>query len=226
MSGVSIADFCDVEDGLTTCESYKLADVVKEKRLVQGRFFRLTSTAAVEPYRPLWGVKETTFFRKKYIEPVVSVRQLEQQMPSKYAQSLSAKIIVCGTGHFRGFLDRDGVYVAGQNTVILTGFRKSVSPEFMLGILNSKLVRCVQRHCYHEKAAKGAGRLSAAVVSSLRIPQVDNDVETALADFVREIISAKEQDYSVNTKDIECEIDQRVCELYGLTRQQAATLDV
>lgn len=226
MTGESIADLCDVHDGLTTCETYILADLIDESKSAQERSVRFVSASTIKAYHSLWGAAKTTIHRKEYVKPVLSISKLEHNLPNRCVSALSRKIVVCGDALFRGFLDRDGLYLAGKGTVILSEFRKSIDPDFLLGVLNSKFVRYLQRSRYHSRPGGQLIKLSASSILSLRVGRGDRDIEMAVTERVRAIISAKQKDSSADTKGLECEIDQKLAKLYGLSTSEVADLDV
>jgi hypothetical protein len=226
MSGPSIADLCDVEDGLTTCEMYRLADLIVESSPVHQPSVRYVRPSTIQAYCTLWGLTNTAMHRRKYIRPVITMATLEQQFPQKYALSLSPKIIACGNTHFRAFLDRDGAYLAGQGTVILSRFRSTVNPHFLLGVLNSKILKYILRHRRHSKPGRKLLTPSAFDLCSLHIGPPDPAIQTAVAERARAIIFAKQKDFSADTTPLESEIDQQLGSLYGLSRRQLATFDI
>jgi hypothetical protein len=124
---------------------------------------------------------------------------------------------------FRACLDREGVFLMGSDTVTLSRFKTSVDPDFLLGILNCKFVRCLQRLRFH---AKPSGKtLSAADIRLLGIGNQNPAIQKAVGNAVRRIISAKRVNIFADTSGLEGEIDRQCGLLYGRSQKQIAALD-
>lgn len=133
----------------------------------------------------------------------IYVRQTGDSIMAVYGQS--------------GFVARDNLHI------ILP--KKSTNIFFLLGILNSKLIDFAYFFINPEK-----GEVLAQVkknhVEELLFPKVlENDLQKQIEQLVRQILSAKAEDASADTTDIERKIDKLIYEIYSLTPEEIAIVE-
>lgn len=101
-----------------------------------------------------------------------------------------------------------------SNGYIMTS---SVYPiEYILGVLNSKLMK------YYfgfigVMTAGGAYTLKAATISALPFKIANEEVQSTIADIVKEILRMKENNHEADATQQENRIDQIVYDLYGIS---------
>lgn len=136
-----LSTLCKAEAPFTVSEAYELTKYIEEETAEKEGNLKFVNTGTIDPYITLWGHKKTTYLKTKYTKPVVKALKLEKYFPRRYVQSTSPKIIISGIRYFESFFDKEGNFIAGKSTVILRDFGKETIPEFLLGVLNSRLVR-------------------------------------------------------------------------------------
>ena len=108
-------------------------------------------------------------------------------------------------------LDDKGVYATqGVNFIIPTS--GAISLRYLLGVLNSKLINFLFQTKFLNLAIK------AEYLKQVRLPPEDS----AIANLVTRILSAKASDLSADTSALEAQIDAHVFALYGLTDEEIA----
>jgi hypothetical protein len=106
-----------------------------------------------------------------------------------------------------------------QAGIIKDNFKKSVSYEYLCGLLNSRYLRYL-----YEQIVKEGGRVFPQVklekLKPLPIILNKKDVQKKVEAIVREIISIKRDNQDNDTSALELEIDHLVYQLYGLTDEE------
>jgi hypothetical protein len=213
-----LESLCDVEEPFTVSEAYLLSDIMTEQEKLKERVLRFINTGTIESYFTLWGIKPTTYLKKKYIKPVISESQMKAKFPRRYTQSKDKKIIISGIRHFECFLDDEGEWVAGKSTVILRNFQNEIASKFILGILNSKVTKFFLQECYGSLGMDGGINFSPSNVSQIPIPNIQN--KKPIESLVERILAAKGINPQADTSALEGEIDQLVYALYELTEEE------
>lgn len=212
-----LSELCEVKEPATVSEAYEMAKLLGEWTPQKKEFLKFVNTGTIDPYVSLWGRNRTTYLKSKYLRPVVDPIELRKQFPRRYEQSVETKIIISGIRHFECFWDELGNFVAGKSTVILRGFKGDCSPEFLVGLLNSKLVKFFLKECYGSLAMDGGINFSPHNVSEIPVAKCGKANERRLVGTVRCILEAKATNREVDTTDWERDIDRLVYELYDLT---------
>ena len=213
-----LESLCDVEEPFTVSEAYLLSEIMTEKEKAKEAYLKFVNTGTIEPYSAFWGIKPTTYLKRKYDHPVIAESQMKKKFPRRFTQTKNQKIIISGMRHFECFLDENGEWIAGKSTVILRTFKQDVSPKFLLGILNSNLTKFFLRECYGGLSMDGGINFSPSNVS--QIPIAKNTQSKGIEKLVDRILAAKRGNPQADTSKEESAIDEMVYELYGLTKEE------
>jgi hypothetical protein len=124
-------------------EAYQIAEVIYENPKPGSQEFRLINTGTIDPFVNLWGVKETTYLKKKYMHPVVSLKDIENINSTRAEQASMPKIITIGMGNIEAYLDENGAYIPGKTTNIIfpTDTLDLVQLKVLVCLLNSRVGR-------------------------------------------------------------------------------------
>lgn len=220
-----LSSCCEPSEPFTVSEAYDLAKYVEEWTAAKEDFLKFVNTGTIDPYVSLWGHKKMTYLKVKYSKPVIDKARFQRHFPRRFIQSTAPKIIISGIRHFESFLDRRGSYVAGKSTVILHDFRSGISPVFLIGVLNSRLVKFFLKECYGSLAMDGGINFSPSNVSEIPIAKVTNEMESAIVDCVNRILIAKKRDPEAETTALDREIDRHVYAMYSLTKEEIAIVE-
>ena len=126
----------------TVSEAYEIKEILREKTPTDENIKLFINTGTIDPYTSLWGIFTTQYIKSQYQQPVVDNNNLENQFPTRYAESNISKIIIASMcKEYEVFYDDKGEYLAGKSTTIiysdkynlksLTAFMNSCIPTFL-----------------------------------------------------------------------------------------------
>jgi F0F1-type ATP synthase membrane subunit b/b' len=223
-----VFQICDVENPFTVSEAYNFVDYVFDGENGEGAgHLKMLNTGTIDKYISLWGLKLTSYIKRKYKYPFVKKGLFRNSMPKRYEQSISKKIIITGIRHFECFLDCNGEYVAGKSTIIIRNAKDDFSLETIISLLNSNIICFYITEAYSALGIDGGINFSSKLVQALPIPKFSETKQKQLISFVDQILSiTKDADYPDNpekqsrVKELEKEIDKLVYKLYDLTPEE------
>ena len=96
---------------------------------------------------------------------------------------------------------------------------KRYNTKYVLGILNSKLMRSIWKEIYPEKK-EVFPRIKKEQLVDVPIATATTDMERTIITLVDKILTAKRQNPKTETTFLEQEIDRLVYQLYGLTEEE------
>ena len=138
---------------------------------------------------------------------------------------LTPKIIIRQTGDsIIGALDEVGYYSIDSTNVILLKEEFYSEKEYLLAVLNSKLIKF-----FYQEISQEGGRVLAQIkpirVRCLPFPSASNDVKVKIAELAKKIIISKNEDLASDVSNIDEEIDLMIYHLYGLTYDEVLIVD-
>ena len=219
----TLSDFCFVEDGINPgpfrewlVTSQKVSDNCV--KLVEGRNFHR--------YLPItW--KGKWFLWDK---PAIKLRQKE--FPTSIAVlgddarfRVDAKIVTRQTADgIIATLDEDQCF--STNSVHTTRLRPGVSVDlkFVLGVLNSNLIRFFFQNQFKEKE-NAFPQVKVNKLRKIPIPTVAKKTQDEIAQLATDVLRQKKVSPPSDTSALEREIDQQVYALYGLTPEEIAIVE-
>lgn len=110
----------------------------------------------------------------------------------------------------------EGVPIVTENHVNSFGIADYQECLYVLGVLNSSPMN------YYFKSVSGNAQVSVRVLNLLPMPAGDAASRSRIAELVERILEEKRE--GRDTTDLESKIDHIVCELYGLTAMEAASV--
>ena len=162
-----LSNIAAVEEAFTVSEAYELQPLLHELNMCAEDHFGFVVTGTIDRYTSLWGVEQTTYLKNAYAQPVVDRSRLLDKFPRRYRQANSTKIIISGIRHFECFFDSDKSTLAGKSTVIVRDFDEKYDGQFLMTLLNSKLIKFYIRESYGALAMDEGINFSAPLVSDL-----------------------------------------------------------
>ena len=105
-----------------------------------------------------------------------------------------------------------GVYLANSCNYLLP--TEEFPAKFLLALMNSKLINWYFR-CFSTNS-----NVNGYEVEAFPVPNADKSQKNVIASLVDQILQAKENDLSTDTKDIEKQIDNEIYEIYGLSPEE------
>ena len=119
---------------------------------------------------------------------------------------------------------RHGRYYTDNTLFTLLPLGESVTLKYLLGLLNSCLVRYVYQLLAQEKG-KTLAQVKVKTVEALPIAVAEQSRMKAVESVVDQILGAKEADPESDTSEWESEIDRLVYDLYQLTDEEIAAVE-
>lgn len=164
---------------------------------------------------------------KKSVEKRKGNRPWYELFRSRNEESLklTPKIIIRQTGDsIIGALDEVGYYSIDSTNVILLKDEFYDEKEYLLAILNSKLIKF-----FYQEISQEGGRVLAQIkpirVRCLPFPSASKDEKKKIALLAKEIMNAKNENLSSEVNNIDDKIDRMVYHLYGLTYDEVLIID-
>src|SRR5699024_8844447 len=92
------------------------------------------------PFNNLYGSKEMTYLKDKYIKPIVKEKDFLNVFHNKYSTMINCKkIILKGLNLLDGFIDFTGDFLPGKTTLVIKS-ENDDNLKVMLAFLQSKAV--------------------------------------------------------------------------------------
>ena len=159
------------ENPFSTSEAYKLIKIIGNNE--DDKYsFRLTNTGTIDPFVSLWGQKNTSYLKNKYLHPTINSKIFKVEFPKRFEQTISRKIIIAGMRYLECFYDCKGKYVAGKSTLIIRNITDD-NYEFFTCLLNSKLIFFYIKESYSSMGIDGGISFNADMIHKLPIPNLD-----------------------------------------------------
>ena len=221
-----LEDICDVRDGIVPYIREKL---ISDRKL-DSRYVKFAGVAGKY-------VLEKYFFQynklflcydineaKKYIKDEVELRKVQLRDRKIF---LHRKIITSqNSATLKGTIDDEKIFVSNSihSTYLKDEFANQFSLEYILGLINSKLI-----NYFHDSLRVKATDLHPQILVShlkvLPIKSVKRNQQEPIANLVTQILAAKRANLAADTRSLEDEIDRLVYQLYGLTEDEKAIVE-
>lgn len=171
--------FPNIYGAATVNEAYQIKEIIKDQANYQVNnhaYFKFINTGTIDPYKSLWGIKNTQYIKGSYEKPIIKESDLKRINPGRLKQSSSPKIIIAGMSLRIEALFDKGEYCAGKSTTIIIGDTKRL--KTLTGILNSKIVSFWQNKYFNSLSmAGGYFNIGTNEISLIPIP---NDMDLPL----------------------------------------------
>ena len=210
----------NVSGAATVSETYEIAKLVSENNdsiVNQKIFFKFINTGTIDKFISLWGTKEMTYVKNKYLYPVVEKTSLHKNFPKRFAQANSPKLITTGIRYFEVYGDFYGEYLAAKSTEIITP-KSSYGIKALLPILNSSVVFFFLKEAYGGMALGGGITFSPNNLSNIPLPKIDDKTKNELENLT-DIYSDK-----FSSMDLDS-LDKYIYELYKLDKSDIEIIE-
>jgi len=222
-----LSDFCFLDGAFTVSEAYEVVNYLRDaKEFAPEIQFKFINTGTIDPFVTLWGYKQTTYIKKKYLRPTISRKDFQRDFPKRFAMASSPKIVVSGMRHFEAYLDAKGECVAGKSTVIVRPKTTSTPMNLVLGILNSSLTKFFLKECYGSLAMDGGISFTTTNTSEIPFPKEQpKQLVDELSRLVSDIIRTTRDDPGKDIRRLQAQVNATVYALYGLTPEEIKIVD-
>jgi hypothetical protein len=240
----ALGAIAQVTGAATVAEAYAIQSLIQESQTPTPEDLCLVNSGTLDRYCFLWGKKRLRYLGASYLHPVIPAH-LRQHLPCKREQqAIAPKIVVAGmTKRLECALDAKGAVLAAKSTSII---QSAIDLRYLLGILNSKLIHFYFTNSFASNSLSG-GYLRVGPPQLQQIPicyenkkngerETENqgsrgDRHSHLIHWVEQmllLVSAQQklaepaelQEFHNQINAINQQIDQLVCELYGLTEAE------
>lgn len=210
-----------IAEPATVGEAYELKEHMRE--FVEGEDFKFVNTGTIDPYITLWGRKPTTYLNEKYKAPGIPKKLLKSRFLRRYEQTVKQKLIFSGMRHFEVFYDDGGVYLAGKSTAIAYDISQRLPLFYLLGILNSRLVKFFFKEAYGALGMDGGINFSPKNISQIPVPEYGGKISEKIDSLVKEVTNKIERCESFN--DLASQIDVLVYQLFDLSPKEVSIIE-
>jgi hypothetical protein len=197
-------------------EAYLIAEVIYENPKPEAGEFKFINTGTIDPFINFWGMKETTYLGRKYLHPVVNLKDIKQINSTRADQASLPKIITIGMGNIEAFLDATGDYIPGKTTNIIyqTGTSDVDELKIVACLLNSRVGRFWFKQNF---LSAGMGGISPTNLVTMPDPDFTSEQKALLVNLFDEL--ARDQtDTSVS------KLDATIEDAFSLSQEHRAEL--
>ena len=218
-----ISKFPNILGAATVNEAYQVKEVIKELEK-EKKYFKFINTGTIDPYKSLWGLKQTQYIKGNYHKPIITKTDLDEINRTRTKQSSSPKIIIAGMAlRIEAFYDEYGSYYAGKSTTIILG--ESQSLKTLTGIINSKLVSYwFSKYFNSLSMAGGYFNIGNNELGLIPLPNM-NFPNNQINNIVDKILVENSNNPQADTSSLEKQIDELVYKLYDLTEEEIAIIE-
>jgi hypothetical protein len=225
-SKVSDIGLCD--SACATSDAYKLKQFIiniSEKAFSPEKHLKIINTGTIDKYVSKWGKSEMTYLGDKYLFPAVKKAEFLNEFSNTYGtKSVKSKLIIKGLTLLDVCYDSNGEIIPGKSTLIVTDSNEQ-NLKFLLGLLNCKLPIFYIKEKYRGSSYNQGINFNKGMINNFPIPNIDNKEKHMLVKIVEKILAIKEQNYTVDTTALQCQIDQMVYDIYNLTEEEIAIIE-
>ncbi len=242
-NSVDLSKHFIAENAASVAEAYIIQGFIKDENTLLKETFKFVNTGTIDRYADLWGRVSTRYIKKSYNKPTINRSLLKNELPRRYSQAISEKLILAGMVRSIEAIYDNGQMLAGKSTVIILNRSSKYSLKYLLAIINSRLFSTIYFSLNKHKAMAG-GYLNINTDSLVRMPikeldfELENDrgmynnlvgLVDSLHDTIHLLISSRtDKDksyYNRRCREIDSQIDSLVYELYGLTEEEIKVVE-
>lgn len=224
--GQPLGAIATVQGAATVAEAYRLTPLIQSTPYLPlpPKVLRIVNSGTIDRYHLRWH-QPLHYLGQRYPYPHLAPQHWDTLPAKRLHQAQCPKIIVAGlTQRIEAIADLEGTLLAAKSTSIIL----AASTDWLLyclGILNSRVLDWyVQTHFSGNRLRGGYMRIGPPQLRQLPIPPW-SDRAPALVAAVRTLLAAPSQP-SPQFDACDRQIDALVAELYGLTMQEVALLDI
>lgn len=145
-------DLYEVKGSATVNEAYITKELLFDGFIKDG-IIKFVNTGTIDPFKCLWGIKDTQYIKGKYKNPVILEKELLKKLNNRYIDSKKNKIIIGGMTKIIEAIYDNGNILPGKSTITILGEEDNL--KYLLGLLNSKLMTFYYRLYYNSSSLEG-----------------------------------------------------------------------
>lgn len=206
-----ISDYFNVENPFSTSEAYSIKKIIEDRKYSSEHFYFI-NTGTIDPFITLWGKKNTSYLKSKFLKPVINRNKLKNFSIKRHNQSKSEKLIITAMRYFESFYDKSGNYVAGKSTIIVFQNNKKYSLKSLNVLLNSKFITNYIKSSYSALGIDGGINFSKDIVGQLPLPNNFKKIQKKLENYHNQILDLCNKD--MDFKEIKDDSDKFIFKIY------------
>jgi type I restriction-modification system DNA methylase subunit len=226
----------------TVAEAYEIQHLISEGRIECTSDIRVVNSGTIDRYHDLWAERPLRYLSKSYTYPIITKANAKRLPTKRRAQALAPKIIVAGmTKRLECVVDSIGCILAGKSTSIVL---PQLDANYLTAVLNSKAVAFFYASVFGgNKLQGGYLRIGPPQLRRVPIPTLDSSCakdescHSQIVQLVATMLEWHRQLTVVRTASdktliqrridaTDAEIDHLVYDLYGLTAEEVAIVEV
>lgn len=222
-----LSDLGVCENACATSDCYKLKKFIEEKAGTYERKnkLKIINTGTIGKYVSKWGQVKMVYLGDKYSRPVVQKDRFLDSFPNSYGQkSIKPKIIMKGLNLLDACLDIDGNTIPGKATLIIPSDNLDTL-KLLLAIVNSNLVFLYLKEKYPASSYNQGTTFTKKMINDIPMPKIAESIKDKIVSLVDNILELKQQRLDTDTSVLERQINLHIYHLYGLTDDEAKTVD-
>ena len=209
----------DVKGAATVSEAYIIREVIINYSEMDENveYFKFVNTGTIDPYISLWDLESTQYIKGRFNKPLIEKEFLKNNMPTRYNDAKSNKIIIAGMSKRIEAIYDEGITLAGKSTVIILGNKEDL--KYILGILNSKIIQIYYKIMYNSRRmAGGYFTITPDQIKNLPIPSCNVELKQKICNLVDKII---------DNRDVSLleELDNLINSLYDVSEEELIKLE-
>lgn len=220
-----LMDYGLCENACATADAYKIKEYIFESEFDPTKHLKIINTGTVGKYISKWGIREMTYLKDKYLQPVVDRDSFIYAFNNSYgSKSLLPKIIIKGLTLLDGCLDREGFIIPGKSTLVITQSDADPNRLFLpLAIINSKISIFYIKEKYRGSSYNQGINFNPEMLNHIPLPQFSKSLRRDIELKVETIL--KNSLIGEKTIQIEEEINLLLFRLYDLTYDEVKIID-
>ena len=219
-------DICKIISACTVNESYKMKEIILDKKNMDIDDFKFINSGTIDPYKTLWGKKKTQYIKKQYLYPSININKLKKISNERANITNAEKLIIANmTKGLECFYDKKSNYCAGKSTTIILKGKKNYSLKFICAILNSKLINFFVLIYFNSlKMSGGAINFGQEQIKKLPFPLDLNNLNK-ISEIVEKILKKINLDTNADISEEKKIIDHLVYQCFGLNPDEVKLVE-
>lgn len=220
-----LSDLGRCENACSVADCYKLKEYIEDNKQGKTEYLTIINTGTIGKYLSKWGEKEMVYLGKRYQHPTVIKNHFLSAFPNSYGKkSIRPKIILKGLNLLDACVDFEGKVIPGKTTLMIPSDNQDIL-KLLLAIINSKLIFLYITEKYPAANWNKGTQFTTEMIDNIPLPIISNIQKKEVLTLVDKIIALKKQRSDADTSVFEDEINRKIYEIYGLTKEEYLIVD-
>lgn len=186
------------ESACATSDAYMLKEIIRNDIFDRDDSkYRVVNTGTIIPYGNIYGFKEMTYLKDKYLNPIVYKKDFLELFRNKYSTMIDCKkIIMKGLNLLDAFIDEEGIYLPGKTTLVIKS-ENIKSLKIILAFLQSKIMKFYINETYSSCSYNGGITFTKEMIDNIPIPNMNESQINRILLLVERIIQDNEKEKNI-----------------------------